>query len=970
MAKRRNKNKVKLRFAGLNRNVHGEVTEKMFRKDVNTKLKMKSVRSKVNDPREKVQVTEKSILTDSVPENKNNKQETAETEQEEKLNTGGRKTSKNTSKRQQKSSGCFGKHLDGTATSDEMLICPTEIDGETCIEIQCGNNEAHLYLSKLCLGSKGACIHYADSWLTPNEFQTVSGRETAKDWKRSIRHKGRSLKMLISKGLITAHNVSLKKTKDDLVENLREEIDSKAKSPKNEIQIEAAKDEKVEVVVGGINVTLEKKKMLDTKAISKKRGRKYKKLKQKNAPAKIKTPHEKMEITDNSETSSSEILSSLDQTRVDETKLSSEICDKNRDDKPETTSTPLEDTQTKEDQRLDEFVKSLRLTKAVAPKLASGLSSSAKVKDIPESIEDEEPEMPVLQKEAAILPTIQGTRGNEQLVVNVNVDTFHASVTPPPTPPAGGIIIDRKTDDEKLIETFKSRLASPSNGLKLTINREKVKVMDAENKDCENISSSDVDTGQNYTKTNIQSVLLQDALLSAKKYKEKLKQNTPPSNLSIQVLQMNVKPGDSNTIDSPLPPSIPSTQRGASNNKRQLQVQKQVNYNIHRDQDSTRRISQPKTNHPYSVPNNVPSVPSMEDMDNLAGMSFQEFLDVMSSIYGPLPFPVDTKDAAFAALQEMNRRHDMLRLITQGYADGSSSSFFYPVMTQQILLAMTQQLYNLCNIPGWLSSTKPSKVYPKLQTSEIKHKQTPPAFDIPNHRILVPQAQGIQYQNDMLLQEIQHRRTIHSQEVQKRRISPFSTVMSLKKRKQSEAATDCALDLSVKRQRVDSASSSKLKNVSDVNGYDAPLDFSMKKTKCRDQCHNKELGNTTSVINGSVKTDVNFDRQVSVCTNAVQKSSFIMCTCDSPRDEDITSWSVERVCYFLRDLDGCAPYAKTFHEQGISGRLLPYLTTQHLTRTLGMKVGPAITLMQAVERKFKERTIMPSSSPCQLCRKH
>ena len=50
-----------------------------------------------------------------------------------------------------------------------------------------------------------------------------------------------------------------------------------------------------------------------------------------------------------------------------------------------------------------------------------------------------------------------------------------------------------------------------------------------------------------------------------------------------------------------------------------------------------------------------------------------------------------------------------------------------------------------------------------------------------------------------------------------------------------------------------------------------------------------------------------------------------------------------------------------FREQGINGRILPYLTTQHLTRTLGMQVGPALTLQYAIGRFFKD-----SSNPNHL----
>lgn len=76
---------------------------------------------------------------------------------------------------------------------------------DVVLEVECGSNKGHLYLSRLCRGSKGSCILFQNCWLTPNQFQSVSGREAAKDWKRSIRHRGRSVKLLLSKGVL-AHN--------------------------------------------------------------------------------------------------------------------------------------------------------------------------------------------------------------------------------------------------------------------------------------------------------------------------------------------------------------------------------------------------------------------------------------------------------------------------------------------------------------------------------------------------------------------------------------------------------------------------------------------------------------------------------------------------------------------------------------------------------------------------------------------
>ncbi|KAH9508198.1 hypothetical protein Btru_054992 [Bulinus truncatus] len=84
-------------------------------------------------------------------------------------------------------------------------ITPEFRDSDICLQVECGDNRALMYLSKLYQGSKGKCIELGGKWFTPNEFQAVSGRESAKDWKRSIRHHGRSLKLLLSKNVLDVH---------------------------------------------------------------------------------------------------------------------------------------------------------------------------------------------------------------------------------------------------------------------------------------------------------------------------------------------------------------------------------------------------------------------------------------------------------------------------------------------------------------------------------------------------------------------------------------------------------------------------------------------------------------------------------------------------------------------------------------------------------------------------------------------
>jgi hypothetical protein len=81
---------------------------------------------------------------------------------------------------------------------------------DVAIEVECGGNKAMMFLSKLYQGSKGKCIEFGDNWITPNEFQTMSGRESAKDWKRSIRHRGRSMKLLLSKNILVVHPAACK----------------------------------------------------------------------------------------------------------------------------------------------------------------------------------------------------------------------------------------------------------------------------------------------------------------------------------------------------------------------------------------------------------------------------------------------------------------------------------------------------------------------------------------------------------------------------------------------------------------------------------------------------------------------------------------------------------------------------------------------------------------------------------------
>jgi len=74
------------------------------------------------------------------------------------------------------------------------------------IAITCGENEAVMYLGARTSGkekSRDRRVLFNGSWLTPNEFQTVSGRGAAKDWKRTVKHAGQCVKALLAARLLS-----------------------------------------------------------------------------------------------------------------------------------------------------------------------------------------------------------------------------------------------------------------------------------------------------------------------------------------------------------------------------------------------------------------------------------------------------------------------------------------------------------------------------------------------------------------------------------------------------------------------------------------------------------------------------------------------------------------------------------------------------------------------------------------------
>ncbi|XP_056128554.1 deformed epidermal autoregulatory factor 1 homolog isoform X2 [Rhinichthys klamathensis goyatoka] len=83
---------------------------------------------------------------------------------------------------------------------------PSVYDNE--LPVRCRNTSGILYKNRLGSGGKGRCIRHNNNWFTPTEFESMSGRASSKDWKRSIRYAGRPLQCLIQERILNPHAAS------------------------------------------------------------------------------------------------------------------------------------------------------------------------------------------------------------------------------------------------------------------------------------------------------------------------------------------------------------------------------------------------------------------------------------------------------------------------------------------------------------------------------------------------------------------------------------------------------------------------------------------------------------------------------------------------------------------------------------------------------------------------------------------
>jgi len=81
----------------------------------------------------------------------------------------------------------------------------------------------------------------------------------------------------------------------------------------------------------------------------------------------------------------------------------------------------------------------------------------------------------------------------------------------------------------------------------------------------------------------------------------------------------------------------------------------------------------------------------------------------------------------------------------------------------------------------------------------------------------------------------------------------------------------------------------------------------------------------------------------------------------STQSSNIEDWTVTDVSEFVNTVDSCQEYSQVFREHCIDGSGLVVLSESHMTRILGMKLGPVIRLKAAIARLLR-RSTSPSSS--------
>lgn len=98
-----------------------------------------------------------------------------------------------------------------------------------------------------------------------------------------------------------------------------------------------------------------------------------------------------------------------------------------------------------------------------------------------------------------------------------------------------------------------------------------------------------------------------------------------------------------------------------------------------------------------------------------------------------------------------------------------------------------------------------------------------------------------------------------------------------------------------------------------------------------------------------VSTNNNGDTSITASPSQVDKSKTESGEAESVEEHIMMKWSVAQVCDFIKNLPGCTDYADDFALQEIDGQALLLLKENHLVSAMGMKLGPALKIVNKIE---------------------
>lgn len=116
----------------------------------------------------------------------------------------------------------------------------------------------------------------------------------------------------------------------------------------------------------------------------------------------------------------------------------------------------------------------------------------------------------------------------------------------------------------------------------------------------------------------------------------------------------------------------------------------------------------------------------------------------------------------------------------------------------------------------------------------------------------------------------------------------------------------------------------------------------------RTKCLEMKNVDSTEIEQMKVQSSVPNDVAVAKATIADIASTTDSCSNDKEQVPLISKWTVSDVCEFIRSLPGCSDYAEDFENQEIDGQALLLLKPNNLVSVMGIKLGPALKIIDRV----------------------